>query len=209
MPISVPVSILTAFRNGIWRTTRQKWIDITIFVVPILALILLKPASVWEALAPFIWAVAYILAVHWITAVRDTRSRVGMRRTHETKSSVLLADGTHSIITIVEEPPSWFRLKLFVTACTGILVLGALSYWVRILEVDSLQTYVFLVPTMELVECQQRAFFVKSYGPIHVSGLKIALKDEKSGQTFFPKVSDLDADTRVRIFLGYSIVAVE
>jgi hypothetical protein len=87
-----------------------------------------------------------------------------------------------------------------VTAFVVMLLLGMLSYWVHVQEVNSLLTYVYLVPAPELVECKQRAFFVKADGPLHISGLQIALKDEKSGQTSFHKPADLDADTSSESF---------
>jgi hypothetical protein len=200
MSTSALVSIFKAFGGRVWQSTAGKWIDIVIFAVPIVAVIIFRPVSAWEAAAPFIWAIACILAVHWVGAVRHVWKQVGARKVRETKSPILLADGTHPVTSVIDEPSGWFRLKLCVDACAGILLLGLLSYGTRILEANSLLTYVYLIPTPGLVECQQRAFFVKVHGPQHVSGLQITLKDNRSGQISFRKYSDLDADTASEYF---------
>jgi len=139
---------------------------------------------VWAAIAPVVWAVVLIVAVHWLRATQALSKQVS----------------APPVTNKIKQEPSWFRFKLAGTALVGTLLLLLLSYWVRVQEAKSLLTYVYLVPTPELVECKQRAFFVKVYGPLHISGLQIALKDEQSGQISFHKPADLDADTSSESF---------
>ena len=182
MSISISTTLFRTFWSGILRTTTEKWIDGVFFVVTALIVAISKPVSVCQALVPFVCISACILGVHWVKAVREVWKRVGLRRLHETESPVLLPDGTHPITLEVEEPLPWSRGKLIAATCVGILLLGLSSYLILVCEARSLLTYVYLVPTSELVECQQRAFFVKAHGPIHISGLQIVLKDNKIGR---------------------------
>jgi hypothetical protein len=184
IPTSVLASMFVEFRKGIWQTTLQKSLDIVVFVAPFVSLLIQKPKSLWAAIAPVVWAVVLIVAFHWLEATHGLWKRVSVR----------------PVTKKIEQEPSWFRLKLAVTALLGILLLVLLSYWVGVQDARSLLTYVYLVPTPELVECKQRAFFVKAYGPRHISGLQIALKDEKSGQTSFHELADLDSDTSSESF---------
>jgi hypothetical protein len=200
MPTSISAMLLSTFWSGVLRTSAEKWIDGIAFVITVVIVAISKPISVCQALEPFVWITACILAVHWIKAVCDVWKRVGFRREHETESPVLLPDGRHPVTVAVEEPLPWSRAKLIVATCAGVSLLGLSSYLIRTCEVRSLLTYVYLVPTPELVECQQRAFFVKVHGPLHVSALQIVLKDSKSGQTVFQKYSELDADTAREYF---------
>lgn len=187
--------LFRTFWSDVLRTTAEKWIDGIAFALTVIIVAISKPVSICQALVPFVWITACILAVHWIKAIYSVWKRVGLRQVHETESPVLLPDGTHPITVVVEKPLPWSRGKLIVATCAGLLLLGLCSYLIRTCEIRSLLTYAYLVPTMELVECQQRAFFVKVHGPLHVSGLQIALTDMKSGQTVLQKYSGVDADT--------------
>ena len=179
VPSSVLAAIFEEFRRGLWLTTAQKYVDVAIFVAPFLALIFQKPKSTWEFIAPAVWAVIFIVFVHWAKATYAVWKRVSSR----------------PVTKEIDGPASWSRLKLVAASIIGVLVLMSLSYWVRVQQSNSLLTYVYLVPTSELVECKQRAFFIKAHGPLHVSGLLVTLTDDKSGQTSTQKYPDFDADT--------------
>ena len=184
IPTTVLPSLFEEFRKGIWQTTLQKSFDIVVFVAPFVPLLIQTPKSVWAAIAPVMWAVVLIVAVHWLRATQALWKQAS----------------APPVTNKIKLEPSWFRFKLAATALLGLLLLLLLSYWVRVQEAKSLLTYVYLVPAPELVECKQRAFFIKAYGPLHISGLQIALKDEKSGQISFHKPADLDADTSSESF---------
>jgi hypothetical protein len=53
-------------------------------------------------------------------------------------------------------------------------------------------TFVYLVPTHELMDAERRAFFVRSSGPRRLHNVKVILRDNKSGQTHNEEYAERD-----------------
>jgi hypothetical protein len=88
--------------------------------------------------------------------------------------------------------PTHFRLRLSCLLLGCLSVLGAVAILAKRAETASLRTYIYLVPTSELMECEKRAFFVKTIGPQVLYNVEIDLKDNKSGAVATQKYSEID-----------------
>src|SRR5258708_7601016 len=53
-------------------------------------------------------------------------------------------------------------------------------------------TYIYLVPTVDLVECEKRAFFLQLVGQRVLSNVDIAVRDNKSGKIYSEKYGEVD-----------------
>jgi len=183
MPI-VLSSLWKTLRNGILATTREKWFDGISFLVVVLYQAVFKtPSTFWEAASPFAWLVLAILAVHVVRATvrvwRDTSRRPTSR---VVESRILLPDGSRRQLEVAEPHPSFFRLKLATTSFALLTTLALLAWVVRVNYMKSVRTYLYLVPARELVECERRAFFVRTVGPLSLHNVRISLRDNRSGQ---------------------------
>ena len=164
------VRVVKTFATGFFGVTKEKLIQVGATLVTIIWLALSKPLSVWEKLAPFIWLGALICACYLIWAT----GKVWIEIRHQPKA----------------EPH--FRSKLSGMLIGFLLLPSLLSYGVRRAEVASVRTYIYLTPTTELMDCQRRAFFVKIIGPQMLSRVEVALKDNKSGQTYVQSFPEID-----------------
>ena len=194
--------VITRFRHtfagGILRTTKEKWFDGGLFAVALLYQFLLgKPSSFWEAVEPFVWLLCLILAVHAILATADVwRGITEQPRVLEVESPILLPNASKRKTVVEQSRPSYFRLKLLGIAATSFMLLSLPCYFVRRCAVASVRTYVYLVPTAELMECKKRAFFIETVGPQILYNVEIVLKDNKSGGTYSQTYSEIDPGPR-------------
>jgi len=68
---------------------------------------------------------------------------------------------------------------LLIAAGTAVFVFAWLDYnWLR---EEWTPTFLYLVPTHELIDCERRAFFVNHFGLKGVQNVKIVIKDNRSG----------------------------
>jgi hypothetical protein len=198
MRTSLVARFLKKCAGGVLRTTKEKWIDGAATVLTILFQVFLgKPSTFWEALTPFIWLLSAICAVHVVRATceiwREIRNQPKLR---EVESPILL-DSAGRRTTLISEPiPRYFRARLIGMLLVSLLLLGLLSYWARSVAVASVRTYIYLVPAAELMECQKRAFFIKTVGPQTLYNVQTTLKDNKSGQTYSQTYPEIDPGPR-------------
>jgi hypothetical protein len=89
-------------------------------------------------------------------------------------------------------PASHSGLKLITLLFVCLLSLALLALGVQRAEVASARTFIYLVPSSELMECQKRAFFVKIVGPHALSRVEVTLKDNKSGRTVVQSFPEID-----------------
>ena len=195
-------SVLARFRHtfagGILRTTREKWFDGGLFAVALLYQFFLgKPSSFWEAVTPFVWLLCLILAVHVVLAtVGVWRGITEQPRVREVESPILLPNAGKRK-TVIEEPrPPYFRPKLLGIAAISLMLLSLPSYFFDVVLLLACVTYVYLVPTAELMECKKRAFFIEAVGPQILYNVEIVLKDNKSGGTYSQIYPELDPGPR-------------
>jgi hypothetical protein len=194
MPSSILARFLKKFSGGILRTTSEKWIDGLAFGATLLYLwVFGKPSSFWEAAEPFVWLVCLICAIHVLKAGvkvwRDTRRGPPVP---ETKSPILLTDADEPRTPIAKPYSVRSLSKLLAILLISLLLLLLLSYSVRRLAIASVRTYIYLVPTAGLMECQKRAFFIKMIGPQVLYNVTVVLKDNKSGQTYSQTYTEID-----------------
>lgn len=198
MSTSILGRFCLTFAGDTLRTAKEKWFDGGLFALALLYQFFLgKPSSVWEAVAPFVWLACLILAVHAVLAtVVVWRGITGQPRIREVESLILL-ENAGKRKTVIEEPrPPYFRQKLLGIAMTSVLLLFLPCYFVRRRAVASSRTYVYLVPTAELMECKKRAFFIEIVGPQILYNVEIVLKDKKSGGTYSQTYPELDPGPR-------------
>jgi len=197
MPFHVLGRFSKKFAGGILRTTLERWIDGMTLASIILWNFVFKPVPFWEGVEPCVWLLCGICAVHTISAAARTWREIKTQATVREVDSLLLDKSGKKTKTLVQEPqPRYFRVKL---SGVLILVLGCLlllSYLVRLLTVTSLRTYIYLVPTAELMECQRRAFFVKVRGPQILYNAEIIVKDNESGKIHSETYPEVDPSPR-------------
>ncbi len=163
--------VLRAFAHEFVATLQAKLIEVVGIVGPIIWVLLSKPASAWEKAAPFLWTWMTISAVHLVTATVKVWKEIGSQP---------------------KTAPARFKLKLSFQLFMLELLLAILALVVQREEAASVRTYVYLVPTAELMECQKRAFFVKSDGPRILSRVEVKLTDNKSGQSYVQTFAEID-----------------
>jgi hypothetical protein len=70
-------------------------------------------------------------------------------------------------------------VALLIAAGTAVFVFVWLDYnWIR---EEWTPTFLYLVPTHELIDCERRAFFVNHFGLKGVQNVRIIIKDNRSG----------------------------
>jgi hypothetical protein len=199
MPPSVLSHFRRTFSSQVLRTTREKWIDAAAFIVVALYQVFLgKPSNVLELVAPYICLISFILIVHSIWAVVETwRNITKQPRAREVESPILLPNAGKRR-TLVEQPrPPYFQLKLLLVIVVSTLLGSLPCYLIGRSEIASDRTYVYLVPTSELMECKKRAFFVETAGPQILYNVGILLKDNKSGKTYSQTFPEIDPGPRL------------
>jgi hypothetical protein len=198
MPTSILARFLETFSGGIFGTTREKWIDGSATVVTIAyEAFFSKPSTFWELAAPFVCLVCFILAVRVSIAIRQVWQEISRQPSvREVESPILLADAKTNRKLIANPKPAYFRSKLMGVLILSLILLFLLCYLVRSAAIASIRTYIYLVPTSELAECQRRAFFVKIRGPKTLYNVEITLRDDKSGNTYSQTYSEIDPGLR-------------
>lgn len=102
------------------------------------------------------------------------------------ESSILLASASYllALLVVLRGFKEWCTTRpktitLRSASITVLLVFGWLDYhWIRD---TTTPTFLYLVPSHELIDCQRRAFFVNHSGPKPLQNVKIVIKDNKSG----------------------------
>ena len=162
--------LLRTLGHSFFATVHAKWIDSLGAVIAIAWFFATKNVSTWERLASFLWVWAPICAGHLITA-------------------------TWKVWKEINRPPapaSHPGPKLSALLFVCLLCLALLSLGVQRSEVASARTFIYLAPTTELMECQKRAFFVRTVGPHILSRVEVTLKDNKSGQNIVQSFPQID-----------------
>jgi hypothetical protein len=199
---TMSASMMTRFFNkcagGILRTAKEKWIDgAAVILIIVYQWRFGKPSTFWEGLQPFVWLLCLIVAVHAVRGALQLWHEISNQPTfREEESPILLPDATRSKRSISVPRPPYFRLNLTGLLLVSLIFLCLLCYWVRRAAVASLRTYIYLVPTRELVECQNRAFFVKMVGPQILYRVDLVLKERKSGKTYLQSYPEIDPGPR-------------
>jgi hypothetical protein len=85
---------------------------------------------------------------------------------------------------------NWIKSSRFVAvvAAATFLYFAATSIWLI-----AQPTYLYLVPTHNLINSERRAFFVMQVGPQPLTNIEIALRDNKSGDIQLEKYLKIDA----------------
>lgn len=162
--------LLRAFAHSFIATVQAKWIDSLGALFTIAWFIATKNVSTWERIASFLWVWAPICAGYLIFATVKVWKEIGR------------------VPALASHAQSKLSVLLFV--CLLTLALPCLG--VHRAEVASARTFIYLVPSTELMECQKRAFIVKIVGPHALSRVEVTLKDNKSGRTVVQSFPEID-----------------
>jgi hypothetical protein len=197
-PPSVLARAASKFASGILRTAYEKWIEAGAALVTVAYQTLIqKPSTGWEVAQPYIWLSCIICTVHVVKAVCEVWREISQQPiVREVESTILLPDSRRSRNLIIEPRPSYFRATLIVILMGSLALLVLASYSVRRAAIASVRTYIYLVPTTELMDCQKRAFFIRTKGPQILYNVEITVKDNKSGQTHSESYPEIDPGSR-------------
>jgi len=84
----------------------------------------------------------------------------------------------------------WKRIVKLVIIVVAVALLAYFDYgWIKYAITP---TYIYLVPTSELIDGERRAFFVERSGPRTLQNVEVALLDQKSGRVHVEKYSQID-----------------
>jgi hypothetical protein len=85
---------------------------------------------------------------------------------------------------------NWAKVSRFVVgaAAATFLYFATTSIWL-----SAQPTYLYIVPTHNLIDAERRAFFITQVGPEPLSNIEIGLRDNKSGAIQSEKYSEIDA----------------
>jgi hypothetical protein len=167
MADSLLAEVISTFKSGILHTTKEKWIDGSAVALTIAYQFFLgKPITFWEGAEPYVWLLCLIFAVHLVKATREVWKQISQRPTvQEVESPILRPDASKNKRLVSTPRPPYFRHTLVGILLILLMLLLWPCYLVRHAAITSLRTYAYLVPAAELIECQKRAFFIKTVGP--------------------------------------------
>jgi len=187
--------VFASFKDGILRTAVGRAGDVIAVVGAITWEFLSKPITVWQYLLPPIAVLCTTFAVHLGTATYQVWSEIRKQpRFHSEESRILLPNAEKRKTLVADPVPPRFNLRLGGMLLVYWLSLGLIAISVRRAEDASLLTYIYLVPSSQLMECQKRAFFVKTVGPQVLYNVEIALRDNKSGTTVTQTYDEIDPE---------------
>ncbi len=194
--LSLPLlcRVLAEFRKGIFRITKEKWIDLAGACIALLYRhSLFNSGTTWETAAVGTWILCFVVEVQFITAAFKVWHEIGSQPEVRNEVSAILLPNARPINTQVSVPrPKYFQLKLIGIPVLSLAPLFLVCFLVMRLAVASERTYAYLVPTGELMECQRRAFFLRTVGPQILHNVRVELREDKSGRTVSEAYPELD-----------------
>ena len=196
MPTPLLARVFKKLAVGVLRTANEKWIDGLAAISVIVYLLASKPSSAWDALVPFIWLLAGIALVRVGVATSQVWSEIKHQPRERAVQSPVLDSSGNNLTLVADPPPPYFQAKLSGILLVSVLLLVAFAYAAQSLALAKLRTYIYLVPSAELMECQKRALFIRVEGPQFLSNVEIALRDNKSGQTVAKTYAEMGPGTR-------------